>query len=126
MKILLDTHILLWYSEDMLPQKASDYVLNETNTLYFSPASIWEVVTKYQLGRSDFQTNPARLFKGLVENDCLELPITARHMLGVGVLPNIHKDPFDRILLAQAIAESCFLLTADKILAEYPGLVISV
>ena len=126
MKILLDTHILLWYSEDLLPKDASGYILDEANTLYFSPASIWEVVTKYQLGRSDFQTNPARLLKGLVENDCIELPITATHMLGVGGLPNIHKDPFDRVLLAQAIAEGCFLLTADKVLAQYPGPIILV
>jgi len=104
----------------------SSYILDEANMLYSSPASIWEVVIKYQLGRSDFQTNPARLLKGLVENDCIELPITATHMLGVGGLPNIHKDPFDRVLLAQAIAEGCFLLTADKVLAQYPGPIILV
>ena len=126
MKLLLDTHILLWYCRGVLPPKSESLVHNRANALFFSPASIWEVVTKYSLGRADFQTNPTILYERLLEDDCQEIALTSRHMLGVRALPNIHKDPFDRILLAQAITEGMSLLTSDTILAQYPHSVIYV
>ena len=126
MKLLLDTHILLWYSRDTLPEKALALTQNLANELFFSPASTWEIVTKYKLGRPDFQVNPKELHKRLLNDVCTEIPLTARHMLGIGKLPSIHKDPFDRMLLAQAIAEGCHLLTSDSTLATYPGPIISV
>jgi len=124
-KLLLDTHILLWCAENNLPAKFSQYVLDAQNTLYFSHASIWEVSIKYNLGRMDFKINPRELYDGLLSGGYKALPIHLNHIFEISKLPNIHKDPFDRILLSQAISENCFLLTADKILASYPGPIIS-
>jgi len=91
------------------------------NTLLFSPASIWEVVIKRGLGREDFSVDPASLYSGLLTAGYEELPITGRHALLVSNLPPLHKDPFDRILLAQAASEGIPLLTSDSVLAQYPG-----
>jgi len=126
MRILLDTHILLWAAADELPAEASQYIENESNTLLFSPASIWEVVIKRDLGRNDLNVDPASLYSGLLSAGYQELPVTGRHALLVSNLPPIHKDPFDRILLAQAAAEGVPFLTADEALAQYPGSVIFV
>jgi len=124
-RLLLDTHILLWYCRGTLPPKAEKLVNDRSNQLYFSSANIWEITTKYMLKKSDFQTNPKQLHEKLLNDECIEMPLLAKHMLGIMQLPNIHKDPFDRILLSQAISENCFLLTADKSLASYPGPIIS-
>jgi PIN domain nuclease of toxin-antitoxin system len=120
MKLLLDTHILLWAATDTLPEEAEKLVLDSDNALYFSPASIWEIGIKKSLGRSDFRVDPEVLRRGLLDNRYLELPITGLHALAVNDLPRIHQDPFDRMLLAQAKAEGMFLLTSDSALREYP------
>jgi len=121
---LLDTHVLLWAAQDSLPRSAKDYFAEE-NSLYFSPASIWEVVIKRGLGRDDFQIDPKAFYKGLLAASYRELPITAQHALALEELPPIHKDPFDRILLAQAMAEKMSLITADARLSKYPKGVIA-
>ena len=126
MKLLLDTHILLWAAADMLPPSASEYVHDESNIVLFSPASIWEVVIKRGLGRSDFDVDPYLLLSGLMENGYEQLKITAHHALLTASLPMHHKDPFDRILLAQSISESVSLLTADNMMTKYPASVILV
>ncbi|MDR1124920.1 MAG: type II toxin-antitoxin system VapC family toxin [Deltaproteobacteria bacterium] len=126
MKLLLDTHMLLRAAAGTLPKEAEEMVLDGGNTLYFSPASIWEICIKKSLGRSDFKIDPEVLRRGLLDNLYQELPITSRHALAVNDLPQIHKDPFDRILLAQAKAEGISLLTSDSVLCEYPGPVIFV
>ena len=126
MKILLDTHLLLWAAADALPPEAARYIEDRANTLLFSPASIWEVVIKRGLGRTDFVVDPAALYKGLLRAGYQELPITGRHTLLVSDLPAVHKDPFDRILLAQAESEGIPLLTADRTLLQYPGSLIFV
>jgi PIN domain nuclease of toxin-antitoxin system len=126
MKLLLDTHILLWAAADELPSAAERYVNDMSNTLLFSSASIWEIVIKSGLSRADFDVDPALLHGGLVAAGYEELPITARHALFVASLPQHHKDPFDRILLAQAACEGIPFLTADNALASYPGSVIFV
>jgi len=126
MKLLLDTHVLLWAAADLLPQSAEKYLRDESNDLFFSPASIWEVVIKHGLNRPDFNTDPHLLYNALIENGYNHLPITAEHTLLTGTLPQIHKDPFDRILLAQSIAAGITLLTADDILINYPAPVILV
>ena len=123
MKYLLDTHILLWAAAGDLPKSAKPF-FSEENELYFSPASIWEIVIKKALGRSDFRVEPVALYSGLIAADYKELRISALHTLAVGSLPEIHKDPFDRILLAQAVSANIDLLTADKQLAAYPYRVI--
>ena len=124
MKLLLDTHMLLWAAAGTLPKEAEILVVDGDNTLYFSPASIWEIGIKKGLGRSDFKVDPEVLRRGLLDNQYQELPITSLHALGVNDLPLLHKDPFDRMLLAQAKAEGISLLTSDGALREYPGPII--
>jgi len=123
MHLLLDTHVLLWAAgmPDRLPGQALDLILNPENQLYFSVASIWEITIKRGLGRSDFQVEPEILKRGLMENSYQELAITSAHALAVGHLPAVHKDPFDRMLVAQAGMEGLLLLTADEVLTKYPG-----
>lgn len=123
MNLLLDTHILLWAAagSDKLPTQAVELINNPTNRLYFSAASLWEVVIKSSLQRDDFHVDPHLLRRGLVDNGYVELAITAAHTLGVAHLPAIHKDPFDRLLVAQAEAEGFLLVTADALVAQYPG-----
>ncbi len=92
-----------------------------SNTLIFSVASLWEITIKYGLRRADFDVDPVSFYQDLVESDFVELPITAAHALGVSLLPRLHKDPFDRLILAQTNAEGLTLLTNDATLAKYPG-----
>ena len=124
MKLLIDTHVLLWIAGGTLPESAEKYILDESNTLLFSSASIWEVVIKRALNRPDFSADPRLLLDGLLENGYEQLFITARHALLLDTLPMIHKDPFDRILLAQSIDEGIPLLTFDGLLTKYPAHVI--
>jgi len=124
MKLLLDTHILLWAAAGILPKDAEKMVIDGDNMLFFSPASIWEIGIKKSLGRNDFKVDPEVLRRGLLDNQYREIPITSLHALAANELPQIHKDPFDRMLLAQAKAEGISLLTSDSIFREYPGPVI--
>lgn len=128
MKLLLDTHILLWAAGN--PERLSEeaYILlsDQQNELFFSAASIWEIVIKSGLGRDDFQVDVRVLRRGLVDNGYHELSITSQHTIGVDHLPLIHKDPFDRILVAQANVEGITLLTADALVAQYSGPIRSV
>ena len=119
MRLLLDTHLLLWAAADTLPVEAVPYFTDPDNELFFSSASIWEVVIKSSLNRNDFRVDPAVLYRGLLENGYMELAITSDHVLAVADLPPIHKDPFDRILIAQARAEEAALLSSDKIVSQY-------
>ena len=82
---------------------------------------MWEIAIKSRLGRQDFQVNARLLRRGLLDNDYEELPIRSEHALAIDALPPIHRDPFDRILIAQATIEGIELLTADQVIARYPG-----
>jgi PIN domain nuclease of toxin-antitoxin system len=128
MKLLLDTHILLWAAGQ--PEKLSEstciLLTSSENCLFFSAASIWEVVIKLGLGRADFKVDPYRLRKMLVVHGYTELPVTAEHALKVDSLPLLHKDPFDRLLLAQARAEGMVLVTGDAAVSQYQESVLSV
>ena len=126
MKILLDTHILLWAAANTLPTSAAKYILDESNDLFFSTASIWEVVIKHGLKRDDFSVDPHLFYSALVDNGYEEFYISSEHTLLTGTLPAIHKDPFDRIMIAQSISEGVSLLTFDDVLAGYPAPVILV
>lgn len=127
MKLLLDTHLLLWAAAGVgLSAKASSMIHDPTNTLVFSPASIWEVAIKNGLGREDFHADPHLLRRGLLDNGYEELPITSEHAAAVAGLPDLHRDPFDRILIAQALVEGLALLTSDSQIAAYPGPILSV
>lgn len=123
MKFLLDTHIFLWaaYEPDRLSAKAIALLNDSDHELLFSAASIWEIVIKNGLGREDFKVDARLLRRGLLDNDYGELAITSEHAVFLENLPPIHKDPFDRILVAQAMVEGITLLTADSIVAKYPG-----
>ncbi len=123
MILLLDTQLLLWAASqpEQLSEAARARLLDESNELWFSSASIWEVTIKAGLGRKDFRVDPYLLRRGLVDNGYLELPITSGHALAVHHLPPIHHDPFDRMLIAQAESEGILLLTADSTVAGYPG-----
>ena len=123
MTLLLDTHLLLWAAGDsrQLSSKAQNLLGDPATELMFSTASIWEVVIKSALGRDDFRVDPRQLGDGLIQNDYSELEIRSEHALAVGSLPPIHKDPFDRILIAQAQVENVTLLTTDDMVARYSG-----
>jgi PIN domain nuclease of toxin-antitoxin system len=123
MKYLLDTHFLLWIANlpKSIPVKATKIINDSDNELFFSAASLWEIVIKNGLGREDFQVDINVLRRALVDHEYVELPVTGAHVAGVAGLPSLHKDPFDRILIAQAISEGMILLTTDKIVAQYPG-----
>lgn len=123
MRLLLDTHLLLWATDDSprLPQAARELIVEPENVLFFSVASLWEVAIKRAQGRPDFRDDPHVLRRALLENDYAELAITGDHAIAVGGLPPIHKDPFDRVLIAQANVEALTLLTVDKKIAQYPG-----
>lgn len=123
MKLLLDTHILLWAAgtPDRLPVAARRLMEDPLNALLFSAASLWEIAIKRSLGRADFQVDARMLRRGLLDNGYEELPITSAHAVFIDSLPDIHKDPFDRILVAQATVEGIALLTSDAVIAKYPG-----
>ena len=123
MKLLLDTHLLLWAAGEpaRLSRKARSLLADPENELLFSPASLWEVSIKRGLGRKDFDVEPRLLRRGLLDNGYGELPITSDHVVAIDTLPPIHKDPFDRVLLAQAMIEGVMLLTSDALLTKYPG-----
>ena len=123
MTLLLDTHLLLWAAGDsgQLSSKAQNLLDDPATELMFSTASIWEVVIKSALDRDDFRVDPQRFRNGLIQNGYSELEIRSEHALAVGSLPLIHKDPFDRILIAQAQVENVTLLTTDDKMARYSG-----
>ncbi|HEY8020735.1 MAG TPA: type II toxin-antitoxin system VapC family toxin [Thermoanaerobaculia bacterium] len=123
MKLLLDTQLLLWAAgEPKRLSAAARKLLNDPrNELGFSAASLWEVAIKSTLGREDFRVEPRLLRRGLLDNGYVELPVTSQHAVNIDGLPPLHKDPFDRLLLAQALSEGITLLTSDAQLAQYPG-----
>ena len=123
MSLLLDTHVLLWAAghPDRLPKAARDLIVDKAAEPFFSAASLWEVAIKSGLGRPGFNVDPRLLRRGLLENGYLELAITGAHAASVDLLAPIHKDPFDRMLIAQAQFEGLTFLTADEQLGRYPG-----
>lgn len=123
MKLLLDTHLLLWAATapERLSVNARELLEAPANEPMFSAASLWEVAIKASLGRADFQVDARLLRRGLLDHGWLELAIDGRHAVAVAALPPLHKDPFDRLLVAQATVEGIALLTADTGLARYPG-----
>jgi PIN domain nuclease of toxin-antitoxin system len=123
MRLLLDTHILLWaaLAPDHLPTQARALLEDERNILMFSVASLWEVAIKRSLGRDDFRVDPRLLRRGLLDNGYEELPVMGHHAVAADGLPPFHKDPFDRLLVAQSLTEGITLLTVDPAVARYPA-----
>ena len=123
MKVLLDTHVLLWAAgmPERLPHGARALIEDPDNEPHFSVASLWEVAIKSGLAREDFAVDAGLLRRALLESGHLELAISGPHAVAVSLLPPIHGDPFDRLLVAQAQVESMTLLTADEAVGRYPG-----
>jgi PIN domain nuclease of toxin-antitoxin system len=123
MKLLLDTHVLLWAAgqPEKLSRKTRALLGNPDNALIFSAASLWEICVKRGLGRDDFQVDAHQLRRGLLDNEYSELAVTSAHALALDDLPPLHRDPFDRMLLAQARVEGIVLLTVDAQVLRYAG-----
>ena len=123
MSLLLDTHVLLWAAAtpDRLPAEGRGLIEDPAEEIVFSAASIWEVAIKSGLGRADFRVDPRLLRRALLEHGYRELAVTGAHAAAVDLLPPIHRDPFDRLLVAQAQMEALTLITADDQVGRYPG-----
>ncbi|WP_158791572.1 type II toxin-antitoxin system VapC family toxin [Granulicella sp. L60] len=123
MKLLLDTHLLVWAisTSKRLSPKTRALIEDPDNQLFFSAASIWELAIKQGLGKENFSIDARIMRRGLLDNGYSELPISSDHAVAIDTLPPIHKDPFDRLLIAQATVEGITLLTVDPIVSRYPG-----
>lgn len=122
MRLLLDTHIFLWaIKNDRRLSKATRSRILNASEVFVSSASIWEAVIKIKLKKLDADVD--QMVEAIVASGFVELPITARHAAAVCHLPDIHRDPFDRLLIAQAISEPLTFLTADAALKNYSDLV---
>jgi PIN domain nuclease of toxin-antitoxin system len=121
LRLLIDTHLILWAAGTVgrLPAGALRMMDAPENELVFSAASLWEIAIKRGLGRADFKVDPRLLRRGLLDNGWSELAIHSEHVVAVDALPPIHRDPFDRLLVAQAQVEGIILLTADNAVAAY-------
>jgi len=118
---LLDTHLVLWaaFEPQRLSSRAAKLLRDRSTPVAFSLATLWEVAIKTSLGRPDFAVDARRLRDGLLDQGFAEWPIKAEHLFRVAQLPWVHRDPFDRLLVAQAIEDKITLLTADRTLLRY-------
>lgn len=123
MRLLLDTHVLLWAvaSSRRLSKEARSLIADPANDVFYSAAGVWEIAIKSALRRSDFRIDVDTFAAALPEAGLTELPIRAIHAVAVGKLPDVHRDPFDRMLVAQALTEPLVLVTNDPVLTKYPA-----
>lgn len=123
MKFLLDTHFVIWIPIDdrRISRTARAVLLSAANEFVFSAASLWEIAIKRSQKRGDFAFDPREIRRQMIANGYDELSVEGSHAVSVDALPPIHKDPFDRLLIAQALVEGITLLTADPVIARYPG-----
>ncbi|MDE2804228.1 MAG: type II toxin-antitoxin system VapC family toxin [Gemmatimonadota bacterium] len=123
MTALLDTRLLLWAAglPDRLPPELREFLNDPASEPAYSAASLWEIAIKSGVGRADFVVDPLLLRRGLLENGYSELPVTGAHAVAVDLLPAVHRDPFDRMLVAQAQVEGVTLWTMDELVGRYPG-----
>jgi PIN domain nuclease of toxin-antitoxin system len=122
-RLLLDTHLLLWTvgPDERLSPQARQLIGDPQNELVFSVISLWEVAIKSGRGRADFQVDPLLFRRSLFDNGYQELGVTGEHAVAIANLPPLHRDPFDRILVAQSVVEGITLLTSDPLVAQYPA-----
>ena len=123
MRILLDTHIFVWWDDEpeRLSKRAFDLCSDSNNTLILSVASVWELQIKYQLGKLTLRAPLQQIISDQQRVNGIEiLPVTSPHVFALDKLPPIHKDPFDRLLIAQSIAENIGLLSVDAVFKDYP------
>lgn len=126
MRLLLDTHIYLWCVQDdhrHLTKEIRSLIMN-AQEVYVSSVSIWEIAIKVKLGKLD--ANVDALVEAITTSGFLELPLLSQHIKSVTQLPDLHCDPFDRVLIAQALSEPLRFLTADKLLLQYSDIVITI
>jgi PIN domain nuclease of toxin-antitoxin system len=125
LRLLVDTHLLLWAtaSSRRLPKTARRLIEDPRNDIHYSAVSVWEIAVKLGLGRADFRVDLPMLLSALAEMGFAELALTAAHAEHLSKLPPLHKDPFDRMLLAQSLAEPLTLLTNDVQLSRYGAFV---
>lgn len=121
MRLLLDTHIALWAITDSpeLPKQARDLILAPSSEAFVSAASIWEIAIKHSLGRINMPISGAEAARYFEEAGYVLLPVTAEHAAATETLPFLHNDPFDRMLVAQALMEPLKLVTHDEMVAKY-------
>lgn len=126
MRVLLDTHILLWWLSDdrRLPKDAEKTIMDSNNEVYVSAASIWEIAIKAALGQ--IKTDPFAVQESIAPSGMVELAVTGTHATQVSRLPHHHRDPFDRLLIAQSLVEPMRLLTTDKLLVQYGATILLV
>lgn len=128
MNLLLDTHVALWAITDSprLPQKARELILSPKTTIWISVASVWEIAIKHTLGRGDMPVSCRSAVRYFRESGYRFLPVEVEHTMAVEELPAHHQDPFDRILIAQALTEPMRLMTCDSLLVRYSDTVIQI
>ena len=128
MNLLLDTHVALWAITDspQLPQRARDLIQAPKTTVWVSAASIWEIAIKCGMGRGDMPVSGQDAVRYFQESGYRFLPVDLEHALAVESLPAHHQDPFDRILVAQALVEPMRLMTHDPLIARYSDTIIVV
>ena len=121
MDILLDTHALWWFlnGSDKMPDTVKEAILNPENTIYVSIASVWEAAIKMSIGKLRFDGGVDGFLEAIENEDFLLLDITPKHIKMVKDLPFIHRDPFDRMLVAQAIVEELYIMTIDSNMVKY-------
>ena len=121
MKYLLDTHIILWAALDVkkLSRKAKGILENPDNILYFSPVSLWEISIKHAKHPDQMPITSERTKELALKMGLIELPVRSRHGVDIANLPDVHNDPFDRIMIAQAKTDDLFFVTHDALLKYY-------
>ncbi len=127
MRLLLDTHTFIWWDSDpdRLPQRVLALCQSSSTNLLLSVASVWEMEIKQQVGKLKLRMPLADLISGQQETNSIELlPIQLGHVLALDSLALHHKDPFDRLLISQALVEDAILLSADPIFSQYPATVL--
>lgn len=127
MKLLLDTHVFIWWTcdPDTIPAQTLKALQNSSNEVFFSSAVSWEVQIKLAIGKITFREPWETIVRREVEKNSFRvLPVTLEHTFSLQNLPPIHKDPFDRMLIAQALTEECILVTNDTLISDYPDVAI--
>lgn len=123
MKILIDSHIFIWYGYgdlNKMPKRYLGILEDSDNDIYFSLVTLWELMIKYLLGKPDFNIDSQKIRLGLIKDGFNEMPILNQHIKALQGIPSVHKDPFDRLLIAQAKSENCQFLTVDEKILQYP------
>lgn len=121
MAFLLDSHTFLWFvaGDKQIPVSVRDKIKDINQSCFLSAASLWEITIKHQIGKLDLDISLAELFDYVDRNQIEIIPITCEHLLTLSDLPNHHNDPFDRLIISQAIAEDLIVITRDKLFKKY-------